>query len=175
MHSALALLTKLEVLDVNANRQISGGVSSLSALTMLHYLDLSNTQVSGDLAIATSLKKLSYLAVYDSDFSGSIPNEIGELLSLRSLLLGRDVPTNYIYDYVYQDFSRLDAFLQNVSKLPNFESEKDFFFTKNNKNNSVPIGNFFGELPSSLCKLSNLTVLTLNFNRFESSLPRYYM
>jgi len=160
------------VLDVNANRQISGGVSSLSALTMLHYLDLSNTQVSGDLAITTSLKKLSYLAVYDSNFAGSIPNEIGELLSLRSLLLGRDVQKNYIYDYDYQDFSRFDSFLQNISKLPNFKSEKKIFFTKNNKNDTVPIGSFFGKLPSSLGKLSNLTVLTLNFNRFESSLPR---
>ncbi|KAJ3302527.1 hypothetical protein HDV03_004894 [Kappamyces sp. JEL0829] len=80
--SALAPLTKLEVLNLSGNA-LSGNIPNLSSLAALQTLDLGSNQFSGSLPDNLS-PGITSLSVANNQLTGGVPNSYGQLSKLDS-------------------------------------------------------------------------------------------
>ncbi|WIA32988.1 hypothetical protein OEZ86_006148 [Tetradesmus obliquus] len=86
----LAIFSKLEVLNLNGNTDLTGSLPSIwSALTALRTVDVSNTGISGNLPSSwASMQELrAFRAANCSGLSGQLPLEWGILRSLEELVV----------------------------------------------------------------------------------------
>jgi len=125
---------------------LSGAIpNSLSNLTHLTYLDLSNNDLSGAIPNSLSnLTHLTYLYLSHNDLNGSIPSYLFTLPSLELIYLTSN------------QFSKFDEFI-NVSS-----SVLKYLYLSNN--------NISGPFPTSIFQLRSLSILSLSSNRLNGSL-----
>jgi Leucine-rich repeat (LRR) protein len=102
----LADLTKLQSLNLNFCRQLSGDLSPLAGLTSLQSLDLFEcTQLSGSLSPLAGLTSLQSLDLSGcSQLSGDL-SPLASLTSLRSLDLSSPAARRTLdFDYLFDNF-----------------------------------------------------------------------
>ena len=167
----LAQLSKLKVLDLSYNRQLSGPVPpELGGLDRLERLDLAGNQLSG--SISSELGQLAELQILDLSYnrlSGPVPPELGDLIRLRGLVLKGNQLSG--------DIPRELARLVNVTRL---------VLSRNFLSGPVPpeLGDLIrlrglvlegnqlsGGIPSSLGKLGAIESIRLADNELTGSIP----
>ncbi|KAI4333512.1 hypothetical protein L6164_018306 [Bauhinia variegata] len=121
--------------------------SEFGNLTYLQELDLSRNYLSGPIPKSFAKLPLLRLSLIDNQISGSIPAELGDIITLESLvlednLLGGPLP----------------------SKLGNLVRLQRLLLTANN---------FTGPIPESFGKLKNLTILTIDGSRISGKIPSF--
>ncbi|CAL9002474.1 unnamed protein product [Prunus brigantina] len=150
---SLGSLQSLVRLNFRRNRLGSGKTGDLNFLsflancTSLEVLGLSRNQFGGELpgSIANLSTQLKHLTIGGNLIHGSIPTDIGNLLSLNTL----EVEHNYLGGSVPDGIGKL----QKLGRLV------------------LNVNNFSGPIPSSLGNLTSLTQLFMEDNRFEGSIP----
>lgn len=190
--SSLGNLTFIKKLDLSYNNFV-GPLPILGHLQQLQTLYLNNNHLNG--VISDSLANCSNLTNLDlsvNSLVGTIPDELGQLPSLKWLLLGN----NKLSGEFPLAILNLSASLQHLSlesnmlgktlppNIGNLLSLKGLSLFNNMFEGHIPasLGNalglevidlsnnsFTGQIPTSLGKLSNLTKLNLQNNKLEAS------
>lgn len=143
--SSVGTLRKLRALGLFSN-QLSGTIPpSIDDLTDLQFLYLFNNSFVGSIPPLQHLGNLSHLSLNDNALSGTLPDSLGSLLNLRTLLLGKNLLTGTIP-------SSLSALI-GLSYLLLEENQ------------------LVGTIPSDLGRLTNLTILSLFSNHLSGSIP----
>ncbi|XP_007023307.2 PREDICTED: probable LRR receptor-like serine/threonine-protein kinase At4g36180 isoform X3 [Theobroma cacao] len=170
----LLSLKKLEILDLNNNLLSSSILSSLTAVTSLRTLILSNNNMEGSFPIQEliKLKNLEMLDLSGNRFNASIQGFAGSG-SLNKLL---------VLDLSNNRFSN-SAFLL----LSAISSLKTLILSNNKIEGSLPIQEFtrfqdlelldlsdnkFNGSIQGICELKNLLELDLSDNKFSGHLPK---
>ncbi|KAJ6813186.1 putative LRR receptor-like serine/threonine-protein kinase isoform X1 [Iris pallida] len=122
-------------------------ITSLSNCTTLEMLQIDKNDLGGFLpkSIANISANLRWLTMAGNSIEGSIPPEIGNLVSLTMLHLG----INFLSGRVPASI----GLLKNLQAL------------------DLHSNNFSGEIPSTMGNLSQLIGLYLDFNSFSGSIP----
>ncbi|CAL9247285.1 unnamed protein product [Arabidopsis halleri] len=143
----------LQSLNFRANQLGSrsfGDLDFLGALTncsQLQVVDVGENWLRGDLpnSIANLSRNLMYLSLQTNFISGSIPHDIGNLISLQSLRLNLNLLTGPLPT--------------SVGKLLGLEEL------------SIHSNRLSGEIPSSIGNITRLVYLYLSNNSFEGTIP----
>ncbi|XP_019102250.1 PREDICTED: probable LRR receptor-like serine/threonine-protein kinase At3g47570 [Camelina sativa] len=146
-------LRNLQLLLIQSNSLGSYSVGDLEFMvaltncTKLETLEIGHNRLGGELPTATAnlSTNLYHLDLGKNFIYGSIPYDIGNLISLRSLGLQENMLTG--------------AFPTSLSKLFNLEGL------------NLMSNKFSGELPSFLGNLTRLDILYLHNNNFEGTIP----
>ncbi|KAJ6821173.1 pentatricopeptide repeat-containing protein [Iris pallida] len=122
-------------------------LTSLSNCSILEILDISQNNIGGFLpkSVANISTTLQWLSMGNNYIEGSIPPEIGNLVSLTVLDLGSNSVSGRVPTSI--------GLLKNLHVL------------------SLGYNNFSGEIPSTMGNLSQLNDLYLDFNCFSGSIP----
>ncbi|KAL2967292.1 hypothetical protein AAZX31_16G166700 [Glycine max] len=154
----------VEVLNV-ANNSISGTISPFlcgkpNATNKLSVLDFSNNVLSGD---------LGHCWVHCNNMSGEIPNSLGYLSQLESLLLDDNRFSGYIPSTL-QNCSTM-KFIDMVNNqlsdtIPDWMWEMQYLMVLRLRSN-----NFNGSITQKMCQLSSLIVLDHGNNSLSGSIP----
>ncbi|KAJ6824749.1 receptor kinase-like protein Xa21 [Iris pallida] len=122
-------------------------LTSLSNCTILEMLQLDRNNIGGLLpkSIANISATLKWLTMPQNSVEGSIPPEIGNLVSLEQF----DLSQNFLSCRIPVSI----GLLKNLHVL------------------SLVYNNFSGEIPSTMGNLSQLNTLYLGFNSFSGSIP----
>ncbi|KAJ6821193.1 receptor kinase-like protein Xa21 [Iris pallida] len=122
-------------------------LTSLSNCTILEWLDIDQNNLGGLLpkSITNFSTNLRRLSMGDNSIEGSIPPEIGNLVSLEFFYLGPNFLSGRIPASI--------GLLKNLHIL------------------DLDYNNFSGEIPSTIGNLSRLNLLFLNSNSFSGSIP----
>ncbi|XP_050944114.1 probable leucine-rich repeat receptor-like serine/threonine-protein kinase At3g14840 isoform X1 [Cucumis melo] len=119
----------------------------IAKLPYLEELDLARNYLSGSIPPEWGLTKLVNLSVLGNQLTGPIPKEIGNISTLKELVLE-----------VNQFSGSLPQELGNL---------------KNLKRLLVSSNKFTGELPSSLGKITTMTDFRISDNHFTGSIPNF--
>uniref|UniRef100_A0A803PGJ5 non-specific serine/threonine protein kinase n=1 Tax=Cannabis sativa TaxID=3483 RepID=A0A803PGJ5_CANSA len=146
----LGNLTKLHLLSLDSN-ELSGNIpTEIGRLTNLFKLTLSNNHLTGE--IPESLSNLTGLEDFDlsvNNLEGKIPKWLGTCERLLSLNLSHNILSSEI-PYELGNLVHLHYMLDLSS-------------------NSL-----FGEIPSSLSKLTMLEILNISHNHLSGSIPQSF-
>ncbi|KAL4022445.1 hypothetical protein IC575_016178 [Cucumis melo] len=121
--------------------------SQLFKLPYLDTLDLTLNYLAGEIPREWGSTKLVNIYLFGNRLTGSIPEEIGNITTLKRLHLGSN-----------QLSGSLPSTLGNLSKLRML---------------GLSSNNFTGELPVSLGMLTNLTYFQISDNNFEGEIPSF--
>ncbi|KAG2327813.1 hypothetical protein Bca52824_010541 [Brassica carinata] len=147
--SGFGNFNRLEVLSLSSNGFIGQVPSSFSNLSHLSLLDLSMNKFTGNFPPPLgSLSKLSQLSLSDNEFSGALDRN-NSLFGLHNLR---------VLDLTYNQFNS-SLFLSGFGKLNRLEV---LFLSSND---------FYGQIPSSISNLTQLSKLGLEDNRLTGSFP----
>ncbi|KAL8127570.1 putative receptor-like protein kinase At3g47110 isoform X2 [Apium graveolens] len=150
----LGSLSRLHLLNLGSNLlgedQLPDGLSFINSLincTHLEELDLNENGFGGELpkSIVNLSTTMYYLDLFENHIHGSIPLEIGKLVSLTQLDLRHNFLTGTIPDSVGQ-----------LSKLGALQLGRN---------------NISGLIPTSMSNISQLVILGLNNNLLQGSIP----
>ncbi|KAL5759007.1 hypothetical protein ACOSP7_021618 [Xanthoceras sorbifolium] len=115
-------------------------LSNLQVLNLIH-----NSQLTGSFPKVNWSNALSFLSVYSTGFSGELPHSIGDLKSLRYLLLSNN------------SFSgNIPSSLSNLKQLIKLDLSQN---------------NFIGPIPSVISGLQNLTTIDFSKNSLNGTVP----
>nr|XP_010921615.1 probable LRR receptor-like serine/threonine-protein kinase At1g53430 isoform X1 [Elaeis guineensis] len=117
-------------------------------LTYLSVLDLSWNYLNGSIPANWASLPLTQLSLLGNRISGSIPRELGSIISLQSLVL----ENNQLQDSI-------------PTSLGNLNNLKQFLASANNLS---------GELPDSLGNLKNLTDFRIDGNPISGKIPSFF-
>ncbi|XP_076923153.1 receptor-like protein EIX2 [Bidens hawaiensis] len=161
--SLLSLLPRLEYLDLSGiDFQFNNIPNSLSSLTDLRYLKISNANLSG--SIPHQLANLSNLLILDLSnnfLSGPIPDSLGDLTSLTEIHLS----TNRLEGVIPTSFGNLPRLIElDLSRNLLNGSVPDFVRSTFLRQLDLSRNKLTGNLPNSTGKLSNLRYLDVSSN-----------
>ncbi len=143
--ATLSSITSLLHLNLS-NNFISGPVPDFSGLTNLLSLDLSKNQLAGNIpASVGSLSSLELLSLSQNLLAGELPAELFNLLQLVSLDLSKNTFTGSLPSLIGQ--------LANLQSL------------------NLGTNNFTGLLPAEIGEISTLTEVNIEKNDFGSPYP----
>ena len=190
----LGNLTRLQELNLGANRLVGDIPPELSRLSSLTTLDLSNNQLTGAIPPELgSIAGLRELYLGNNGLTGAIPPELGQLSNLRAL----DLRGNALAGAIPAELGNLSR-LQDLSlggneltgtipaELGNLSRLQMLRLPWNALTGAIPpelgqlsnlrglylAGNALtGEIPSELGELPNLAVLTLDGNLLTGCIP----
>ncbi|XP_057501087.1 cuscuta receptor 1-like isoform X2 [Actinidia eriantha] len=189
LHSLMILVLSNNTFSGHVPEQIS---PSPANLTSLQYLALDNNQFEGKLPNSLSTLPLSVLDVSNNHISGKLPRWIGNMSSLRGIIMFSNhfegpIPVEFCKLH-YLDF--LDLSDNNLSGfVPSCFNSSTITHVHLNQNNfSGPMRNIFshcsslvtmdlgenkftGIIPSWIGNLFGLSILILKFNHFEGEIP----
>ncbi|RZB61670.1 Receptor-like protein EIX2 [Glycine soja] len=164
----------VEVLNV-ANNSISGTISPFlcgkeNATNKLSVLDFSNNVLYGDLGHCwVHWQALVHLNLGSNNLSGVIPNSMGYLSQLESLLLDDNRFSGYIPSTL-QNCSTMKFIDMGNNQLsdaiPDWMWEMKYLMVLRLRSN-----NFNGSITEKICQLSSLIVLDLGNNSLSGSIP----
>jgi hypothetical protein len=172
----LALLSKLEVLDLSDHRELKGTIPpELGSLVNLKTLDLSGNQLTGPVPRELgALSNLEFLRLGQNQLTGTIPRELGQLGELRHLSLGS---RQYIGNRLTGEIP------QEIGELANLEL---LDLSKNLLTGSIPpeLGNLYrlrhlslndneltGAIPPELGTLVRINAMDLSNNQLTGGIP----
>ncbi|KAF3433158.1 hypothetical protein FNV43_RR24260 [Rhamnella rubrinervis] len=154
--ATIGIASKLQLLDLSSNSLHGALPLSLANLTQVSELDISRNNIGGILDSRlfpnasnqpqTGLRSLKYLLFQDTLLGGKIPQEIGNLKFLVSLVLDRSHFNGSIPPSL-GNMSHLQALRLSENQLS-------------------------GKLPETLATLKTLTDLRLLFNHFSGIVPK---
>lgn len=159
----LSMLRKLQSLNLGRNK-ISGGISTLTALSSLQQLFLNNNLISGNFPSALlGMSKLMMVNLNSNQLSGDLPDRLPEITQISNNRFNKSQLTNYILDFAeqtelnyspqrYDQEKTVLAIVGQSAKLDQSLSG-DYTFT------------WFKDLDKKL----NATSTDLNFNSVENS------
>ncbi|XP_038905470.1 probable leucine-rich repeat receptor-like protein kinase At5g49770 isoform X3 [Benincasa hispida] len=171
-------LTELRSLDLAANRDLIGSISSaLGNLFKLETLILSTCGFSGNIPEELgNLTELTFLSLYSNNFTGTIPATLGKLSKLYWLDLADNQLTG-----------ALPVSTSGSSGLDLLYKAKHFHFSKNQLSGTIPPelfssemvllhilfdgNNFSGSIPPTLGFVKTLEVLRLDRNFLTGNVP----
>ncbi|CDP08221.1 unnamed protein product [Coffea canephora] len=154
-----------------SNMGLTGTIPpDLGNLSFLVSLDLRNNSFHGNLPEELShLRRLRYFRLTSNNFNGEIPMWFGRFPELQFLFLGRNgfsgfIPPSISNSSKLETMTLAENFLEgNIpEKMGNLTVLEELYSSRNY---------LVGPIPLSFCKLSQLQVLDLAFNRF-STIPR---
>ena len=194
----LSVMTSLEYVDLSNSpnapddrkNQLTGGILSLTGLTELKRLNLSNNQLSGPFPDVAGLSELQYLTARNNQFTGQIPAGVSQLTELRELSLTNNRLTGSMPDFsslpnlvrVQVDSNQLDGTVPALSNVP----ELQYYYVHRNKlTGPIPTMSivpklsdarfhcnlFAGAIPASLNNITTLTQLHLFDNQLSGEIP----
>jgi Leucine-rich repeat (LRR) protein len=140
-------LTFLDVDGLGLHGTVPGEVFEIMAPNTLEYLGLGHNEISGTLSTRVGmLQKLTHLDITQTQLTGTVPSEIGNCLSLRTLAI------------------QLNPLLQGTipTQLGLLSSLEGLWW----RNTEVA-----GKIPSELGELFNLQVLELSGNTLTGTIP----
>ncbi|BAT93305.1 leucine-rich repeat receptor-like serine/threonine-protein [Vigna angularis] len=119
----------------------------LTGLPYLEEIDLTRNYINGTIPVGWGSSKLRIISFLGNRLTGPIPKEIGNIITLESLVL------------------EFNQFTGNITPdLGNLSHLQRLHLTSNN---------FTGELPETLAKLTSLRELRLNDNNFSGRIPSF--
>ncbi|EAY82614.1 hypothetical protein OsI_37834 [Oryza sativa Indica Group] len=164
------LSTTLQAFVAYGNR-VSGGIpSSISNLTSLEMLDISESQLQGAIPESImTMENLQLIQLEENRLSGSIPSNIGMLMSVEKLYLQSNALSGSIPNGI-GNLTKLGKLLlsdnQLSSTIPSSLFHLGSLFQLDLSRNLLT-----GALPADIGYLKQINVLDLSTNRFTSSLP----
>lgn len=138
-------LNKLWLLEMGGNLYDSPLPSGLFSLPNLEYLYVEFTHLTGDLSFINSVTGLVELWLDDNKLTGSIPESIGDIVTLESVSLAQN---------------QLEGVLP--SSFGNLSDLKQMWLFGNDLS---------GSLPDEFSKLRKLQILHMEDNEFTGSIP----
>ncbi|KAM7502833.1 hypothetical protein LguiB_001737 [Lonicera macranthoides] len=135
------------------------------------YLDLANNSFSGTipLNIGQIMSTLRHLDLSRNKLNGSIPSSLGKIDKLNYISLSKNRLSGKVHDqWMGENIESLDLSENNLSDVfpASLCSSPNLFELKLSNNN------FFGKLPFSLKNCKNLIFLDLGENKFSGSIPK---
>jgi Leucine-rich repeat (LRR) protein len=188
----------LEVLQVHNNKFSGNPFSSIINAKVLKVLDISTNSFTGVVpdTLFSQLSKLNTFVIGSNCFTGTISEKICDVLSLRTLVLTGmgSGPTcterfweNTPFDNIFNGF-RSKHYIEGTLPecLFNMPSLNQLYAGGNRvvgkfpttvidslKNISLSYNNIYGELPSSLGKNGDITLLDLSNNRLSGDISTF--
>lgn len=173
-------VTRLDLRSQSSTENLQGILgNSLLDLPYLNHLDLSiNDFHQGQIPqFIGLLQNLEYLNLSSANFRGTVPNELGNLSLLHSLdLSGNNFALRAdnlawlqglsflkILDLSQIDLSSAFDWLDNISMLPSLIELQLFACKLNTLPSTLPFFN-----------LTQIQILDLSFNNFESPIPQWF-
>ena len=169
----LGKLTKLDLLDLSANKFTGNIPDSYANLTKVSSLYIENNQLTGTIPEwIGNLKLLTGLALSGNRFTGTIPESIGKLDQLMVLGLQNNPGLSGDIPESLGNLKNVWWFCLHNSNLSgpipeslgNLESVLTFVLSSNN---------LTGRIPESFSKLSNLYDFYLSDNNITGNLPDF--
>lgn len=191
----LALLTSLEILQIDQNGLVGVIPTELGQMTALKEVRINDNLFRG--TIPTEFGKLSNLKHFDLSnnlLSGNIPTEIGSWNKVQTLILANNslegkIPTEIGQMTLLENISvssnqlegRLPNSIRRLKKIKRFNAEKNYLngeFVSNFENRGralqhLQLGSneFSGTLSPTIGLLTNLVELDISENKLRGALP----
>ena len=165
----LIALTSLRKLDLSQNK-MTGTLPSFWTFDDLEWLSVKNNYIDGPLMFTyEGFVQLTHLDVSENSLSSSLPSELGLLTSLEFLSAGSNKHLNGTIPFQWGSLTSLkhlnisdntfDGFMGFIERFPKVETL------------DVSSNGFFGSVPESVWKLSNLEEINFSANKLEGTLP----
>ncbi|KAL4591369.1 hypothetical protein LXL04_004330 [Taraxacum kok-saghyz] len=150
-----------------------GGVSFLCQIVdgFLSFLDLSHNSLTGQLPDCLwHFKELQVLNLGHNNLSGRLPPSIESLIKLKVLYLYNNKFSGE-FPLSFKNCTSLNSFNLGANK---FSGNVPVWIGENFSGLYVLIlrsNNFFGTIPSNLCRLANIRILDFSMNNLHGSIP----
>lgn len=178
---SIGTLQNIKFLDLSYNmleaKQPShwGFFYALTNCTMLQWLDLGSNQLEGTLpnAISNISINIYYMGLYLNPISGSIPEGIGKLTNLNTLLLGDTFLSGTMPDKIGDLWQLQLLYIVNTmmsGQLPSTLGNLTQMNTLDLRNNE-----FGGYIPPELSNMQALEILDISHNNLTGQIPKEIM
>lgn len=162
----IAFLQELKMLNLSSN-QLTGGIPSvIGFLSSLEQLDLSVNELNGSIpASIVLLSDLTYLNLSENNLSGSIPSQVGSLSKLEQIFLHDNQLTGSIPSSISGLNNARDIFLQNnklSGQIPSSIGGLDSVVFFNASNNRLT-----GAVPAAVANLDFIYYFNVDGNRIQ--------
>ncbi|EEE66513.1 probable LRR receptor-like serine/threonine-protein kinase At3g47570 isoform X1 [Oryza sativa Japonica Group] len=170
--ASLSNLSALNLLDLSNNQMSNIIPESIMMLKNLRMLDFSGNSLSGPIPTEISaLNSLERLLLHDNKLSGVLPLGLGNLTNLQYISLSNNqffsvIPPSIFHLNYLLVINMSHNSLTGLLPLPDDISS----LTQINQID-LSANHLFGSLPASLGKLQMLTYLNLSYNMFDDSIP----
>lgn len=162
----------LEVLDLSDNTMIGGIPDLVDDNMALQFLSLRKMGLHHPLPTTLpKLRRLTHLDLFGNEITGTIPNDLGEMVSLNYLFLGQNNfnATSFLPPFLSQLFNLRELSLSSTNiggQLEGWLSYLKELRLLDLSNNSM-----VGEVPQEVWDLPELRYLLLNNNDFSGTVP----
>ncbi|KAM7502827.1 hypothetical protein LguiB_001731 [Lonicera macranthoides] len=157
--------------DTDIDLSFNSLVGPLPLWSNMSYLNLANNSFSGTIPINIGqvMSKLQSLDLSGNKLNGSIPSSLGKIDTLYYLSLSKNQLSGKVHDqWMGENIESLDLSENNLSDVfPASLCSLPYLFELKLSNN-----NFFGKLPFSLKNCKILIFLDLGENKFSGSIPK---
>ncbi|XP_057734511.1 receptor-like kinase TMK3 [Arachis stenosperma] len=168
--------------------RISGGIPNSFGQSLIQVLWLNNQEgggMSGSIDVIASMNFLTQLWLNGNKFNGKIPNNIGNLTSLKEINLNGNQLVGLIPESMANmDLDQVD--LSNNMLMGQYQSLR-LLHKKNHSGTLSPSiaklnslvrimlaqNNISGKVPSNFTELKSLSLLDLSYKNFEPPLPKF--
>lgn len=163
-----------DVVELNLGfNNLNGTIpSSITDLQSLRYLDISYNSFNAPvLNILTGLSKLEFLDISSSAVTGTLPINIGDMVSLQHF---RSYFNESLEGSIPPSFSNLGnlRFFEIGGSLLSGSLPVNIGLNHSLERIDLWGNNLSGNLPESICDLSSLKYIDLGFNDFSGKIPR---